>query len=277
MAPIGRCPQGPGTALGYGWRVPLVAAAVCPHPPVIVPQIAAGAAAELDGLRAACAEAVARLRATDADVLVVVGGAAQTRRIAAPFRVSFAPWGVALTMGSQGEPLPLSLAIAVWLLEGGPLAQPGVQTRAQGAPLPPVSPVLDAPALDALVLQTVASSASTAECRALGERLGAAADRVALLVMGDGSAERRETPQGYEDPRALPYDRLVAEALAAGDARALLALDPALSADLGAAGRAAWQVLAGAALASGGAWQGDLLYDDAPYGVAYFVASWRPA
>lgn len=251
----------------------MVAAAVCPHPPVIVPQIAGGAATELDGLRAACAEAVARLRAADADVLVVVGGAAQTRRIAAPFRVSFAPWGVALNLGSQGEPLPLSLAVAVWLLEGGSLAQP----QTQRAPVPPASPALAAPALDALVLQTVASSASTAECRALGEQLVGAAERVALLVMGDGSAERRETPHGYEDPRARPYDTLVAEALATGDAHALLALDPALSADLGASGRAAWQVLAGAALASGGAWQGDLLYDDAPYGVAYFVASWRPA
>src|SRR5690606_3055970 len=127
--------RGPRTALGYGWSVPLVAAAVCPHPPVIVPQLAAGAAAELDGLRAACAEAVARLRATDADVLVVVGAAAQTRRIAAPFRVSFAPWGVTLSMGSQGEALPLSLAIAVWLLAGGHLAPTGVH----GAALPPVS------------------------------------------------------------------------------------------------------------------------------------------
>jgi hypothetical protein len=37
--------------------VPLVAAAVLPHPPVIVPEIAAGAAHELDDLRLACDEA----------------------------------------------------------------------------------------------------------------------------------------------------------------------------------------------------------------------------
>jgi hypothetical protein len=48
---------------------------------------------------------------------------------------------------------------------------------------------------------------------------------------------------------------------------------------LGASGRACWQVLAGAA--TGAAASGDgkglagrLLYDEAPYGVGYLVASW---
>jgi len=246
--------------------VPLVAAAVCPHPPVIVPQLAAGAAAELDDLRAACAEAIARLRAAGADALVVVGGATDTRPIAPPFRASFAPWGLALELGRagetpEGELLPLSLAVGWWLLNR---SAPGADSGT-------------AAAFQAPVLQTVSADAPAAECRALGERLAGTAERVALLVMGDGSAERRETPTGHEDPRARPYDSAVAKALAAADAEALLALDPALSTELRAAGRAAWQVLAGAALASGPSWRGELLYDAAPYGVTYFVASWRPA
>ena len=62
----------------YGFRVPLVAAAVCPHPPLIVPRLAAGAAPELDPLRTACADAVVALRTSGADRLVVVGTAHAT-------------------------------------------------------------------------------------------------------------------------------------------------------------------------------------------------------
>jgi hypothetical protein len=93
--------------------------------------------------------------------------------------------------------------------------------------------------------------------------------------MGDGSARRGVTAPGYADERAEPFDATVAEALAKGDSDALLALDPALATDLMVAGRAPWQVLAGAA--AGRAWRGDLRHADAPYGVAYFVASWEPA
>lgn len=244
-----RSGSGPGHRSGYRGRVPLVAAAVCPHPPLLVPEIAAGAAAEFDDLRRACARAVAGLHAARADTLVVIGGAAATGQVDPPFVVSFAPWGLPLRIGEDGEALPLSLAIGRWLLGAG-------------------SPA---------VLHTISFSAEAAACRTLGERLGERAGRVALLVMGDGSAGRPEPGSGPGDPRARPYDETVAAALAAADPAALLALDPALSAELLVAGRAAWQVLAGAALATGRAWRGELTYDSAPYGVGYFVASWWPA
>ena len=48
--------------------------------------------------------------------------------------------------------------------------------------------------------------------------------------------------------------------------------DPALAAELKAEGRAPWQVLAGAA--EGAGLTARLGYQDAPYGVGYFVASW---
>jgi hypothetical protein len=98
---------------------------------------------------------------------------------------------------------------------------------------------------------------------------------VALLVMGDGSARRGEKAPGYDDPRARPYDDAVARALATADLAALRGLDPGLAAELLASGRAPWQVLAGAAAGTG--WRGDLSYYAAPYGVAYFVAGWRPS
>ena len=75
-------------------------------------------------------------------------------------------------------------------------------------------------------------------------------------------------------PRAEVFDGAVADALANADAETLAALDPDLATELGAAGRAPWQVLAAA---TPGDWRGELHYSAAPYGVGYFVASWSPA
>lgn len=121
---------------------------------------------------------------------------------------------------------------------------------------------------------TVSEDMSAPACAALGADLARGNDRLALLVMGDGSARRGARAPGGDDPRAEPYDKTAAVALATADARALLALDEELSARLLVAGRAPWQVLAGAALA-GGRYRGELHYDDAPYGVSYFVAYWE--
>jgi hypothetical protein len=98
-------------------------------------------------------------------------------------------------------------------------------------------------------------------------------DAPAYLVVGDGSARRTERSPGYVDPRAEPFDAAVAAALADGDAGALRDLDPVLGADLLAAGVPAWRAV-GDALA-GRRYEADLLYDEAPYGVGYFVAVWE--
>jgi hypothetical protein len=181
----------------------LLAAAICPHPPLLVPEVAAGAAYETDDLRAACRAAVATLAPYDT---VVAGGS------------------------------PQALEVGAWLLPGAPGVV--VAGAADGAAL--------------------------------------VADRdVALLVMGDGSARRSLAAPGYLDERAAPYDAAVAAALRDADTGALLALDPALDDALLVAGRAAWQALAGAA--HGARWRGELLYDAAPYGVGYFVATWTRA
>ena len=232
----------------YGFRVPLVAAAVCPHPPLIVPRLAAGAAPELDPLRTACADAVVALRTSGADRLVVVGTAHATGWLDPPYGGTFAPWGEPVEVGEPGRSLPLSLLVGRWLLDGPP---------------------------DGMLAGMLAVAADTppAACLALGA--DAVADGpVALLVMGDGSARHGERSPGYADPRADPFDRAVAAALAAGDPAGLAALDPALAAELWVAGRAAWQVLAGACGPAAAPWRAKLHYDGAAYGVGYLVASW---
>lgn len=99
------------------------------------------------------------------------------------------------------------------------------------------------------------------------------ADRVGLLVLGDGSACRTVKAPGYLDERAEPFDAELARALGAADTEALAGLDAELCRQLQVEGRAPWQVLAGAARGAG--LGGKLRYADAPYGVGYFVASWR--
>ena len=93
--------------------------------------------------------------------------------------------------------------------------------------------------------------------------------------MGDGPARRARAAPGAPDPEADRYDDQVADALADADPAALAALDPGQDRPLEIAGRAAWQVLAGAA--GQDAFDAELRYRDAPFEVSYLVASWRRA
>lgn len=144
------------------------------------------------------------------------------------------------------RPLPPSLAVAAWLLRAWSTAP--VEGLGVGEQLEPD------------------------RCLSTGRAVAGSAGRVALLVMGDGSARRSLKAPGYLDERAEPFDASVAVALGDADLGALAALDPELAQALMAAGRAPWQVLAGAA--EGAGLSGELLHDAAPYGVGYFVATW---
>ena len=239
----------------------LIAGAVCPHPPLLIPA-ALGAAGsdppgELRKVAAAAGRAVAGLAAARAELLVVVGGGAAEREYGADAAGGLHAFGVEVTVGA-GEPvLPLSLTVGRWLLErGGILNHTGVP--AGGLPV---------------LFQEVPRHTAAGDCLKLGRILADRAPRVALLAMGDSSARPAREAPGGPDPVAQDYDEEVAEALAAADARWLARLDPALDEELVVAGRAAWQVLAGAA--GGRRMDGRLLCMSAPYGVTYLVASWE--
>ncbi|MGQ0623458.1 MAG: class III extradiol dioxygenase subunit B-like domain-containing protein [Sporichthyaceae bacterium] len=223
----------------------LLAAALCPHPALLVPQVAGGAAPELDELRAACDTALAAALASPPQRVVVVGAGAHTSAWPLDAAGALAGFGIA-GLGPGGD-LPLSLTIGRWLLERASWSGP-------------------------LELHSIAAGASSAQCAALGARLATGVPTF-LLAVGDGSARRSLAAPGHLDDRAEGFDADVAKALTSVDVEALLDLDEDLAADLLAAGRPAWQVLAGAARVSG-RWRAVLDYDDAPYGVGYFVASW---
>lgn len=219
----------------------LVAAAGCPHPPLLVPEVGVGLGAEIDDLRRECARVVDEVYTAEPEQLFVVGAA-----VGASAR-SFAPWapgsGVERVPVDVPEPLPLPLLVGAHL------------TRGRARSFVVVDPDND-----------------PADCLDLGRELAASADRVALLVMGDGSARHDVKAPGYIDPRASEWDETVHNAFRAADFQVLASLDPALADELMCTGRAPWQVLAGAAT--------DVALRTAhatlniPFGVGYFVARW---
>ncbi|MFF7852626.1 class III extradiol dioxygenase subunit B-like domain-containing protein [Streptomyces sp. NPDC007904] len=236
----------------------LVAAAVCPCPPLLVPEVAAGAAPELDTARAACADALGLLAAARPDRLVVVGPAGDAGPESYPEGTpgSFRGFGVDVdvrlgrdTGASAVRDLPYGLAVGAWLLSRARGVEAPVEGLAVGEDLP------------------------AERCLEEGRAVAARAERVALLVMGDASACRTLKAPGYLDERAAPFDAEAARALGAADTEALRALDPDLARELKVSGRAPWQVLAGAA-AGNTHLEGTLLHKDAPYGVGYIVATW---
>jgi len=245
----------------------LIAAAVCPHPPLLIPAAIGAAASDpppaLCAVVDACDTAVRALAAAKPDLIAVVGGGPAGREYGAGAAGSLSNYGIPVTVG-EGEPvLPLSLTVGRWLLDragAGPgRAGPGPGRRQGGRPQ--------------VLLQAVDQRAPAGDCVKLGIMIAELAPRVALLAMGDASARRARDIEGAPDPQAQDYDDEVAEALAAADARWLGRLDPALDDELVVAGRAAWQVLAGAA--TGTRMCGRLLCMANPYGVTYLVASWE--
>lgn len=236
---------------------------------MLVPEVANGAAEELSDVRGASFEAVTRLRLERPDLLIAVApgrgdGAREVR-----FGGNFQRFGVDLAVGdgvagddSVGDGAAgggvrgtscVGLLVGRWLLDGG---------------FPTAAPVREG--------WEVGELTEPGECERIGRAFASRSERVALLIMGDGSARRGVKAPGYLDERAVPFDDEIARALGGADTRALAAIDPAAASELMAAGRAPWQVLAGAVDGSHPSWRGELLSYRAPYGVGYFTAVWTP-
>lgn len=125
----------------------------------------------------------------------------------------------------------------------------------------------------------VAADGPAQRCAEIGAKLRAELDAVdeprGVLVVADGAATLSQAAPGYFDARSAAAQAELERALG-GDPAALLELDPGLCAELGMAGRAAYQALAGI-------FAGDTeppvvaeRYRDAPFGVGYYAGTWRP-
>ena len=260
-----------------------VAAAVLPHPPLLVPALAGTAAPELDPLRAACREALVTVTAA-ADLTILVG-TGPVWAVPTPSALgSFHPYGAdldvtlpaltdldlpgALTDLQRPGPtdndlpglpppahlaeLPLSLAIAAHLL--ATLDQPPT-TRLAAFTVPATL----GPSAAATIGQALAAAgqrdASDGSGLPSGARDGHArgsADRarppgrIGLVVMGDLSACRTDRAPGGLRSEAAANDASVSEAFRSATPHRLLDLDPTRAAALLVSGQVPLQVLAGA-------------------------------
>ena len=246
----------------------LETAVVLPHPPILIPEVAVGAASELDQLRTACSDALkAVLHAWQGGCdVVLVGIGPERATFHAGAQGTFAGFGVPVTTTLPGplveEPtvagggrehlLPLSLAVGAWLMnQVAPWDGAGSALRAESVPV-------DITPSDAVTL---------------GRDIAASTARVAMVVMGDGSSALSLKAPGYLVPGAQDWQAEVTSAIATADVDVLATLSPVDAVRFGATGRAAWQVLAGAAGQSTD-WRAELLASDDRYGVAYLAARW---
>jgi hypothetical protein len=248
--------------------------AVVPQPPLLVPELVAGHDPDAQVVRDECLAVATRLAAAASSwVAIAVADVAEPTAVGPHAAGTFRGFGVdvrvRLSANDGTDPvdpaMPLPVLIAGWLRERAGAEQ----VRAWLVP-PDLSP---------------------ADCQEFGERLVAGSDtafpnlarwrsaseRVGLLVIGDGSHRHGERAVGRPDERAPAFDEEVHRALAAADPAALLEIDPALAGSLGAAGRAAWQILSGVIGKDGRTWHCGHSRLLIPFGVAYHLAVWDPA
>jgi hypothetical protein len=232
----------------------IVSVAACPQPPLLLPELATGAAADLAPVRAACATAVRELVRPPVEQVLVVGAGDRADSWGPNDHGTFAGYGRDLPVGFGGDGTgrtfgDLSLLVAARLLADVTVPRLAV---------------------------TVPAAASTEECLATGRRIAADSGNrpIGLLVMGDAAARRALAEPGAVDAEADEFDAAAQRAFEAGDPAALRALEPARARALSAVGRAPWQVLAGAV--AGREWSARLHYAGTPAEVTYLVATWRP-
>jgi hypothetical protein len=233
----------------------LSAIAIIPSAPVLVPELAGAAAAEVAELSAAALAAAALLpdrwlvigTGPADDVLGPDGANSQSTfaGFGADLRVQLSPQA-----RDDAEPptgLPVCALLAAWV-RGQAQPQASAQVR----------------------IYRVDHDVDTALSR--GRQLRAEIDQrpesIGVLVVADGANTLTPgAPGGYDPGNADAQDALD-EALASGDVAALTRLPDQIL------GRVAFQVLAG--LAEPGPRSAKELYRGALYGVGYFAGAWQP-
>ncbi len=223
--------------------------AIVPSAPLLVPELAGTAAAEVTDLVAAVLAAAALLPVRWS----VIGAAGRNEVLGPDTAGTFAGFGadvrVRFSPRAGAEPpadLPVCALLGAWI-------------RGQVRP-------------DATAQARVYSVDHDAQSAlAHGRRLRAEIDRspepVGALVVADGANTLTPAAPGGYDPGNADAQLALDDALATGDIAALTRLPQQIL------GRVAFQVLAG--LAEPGPRSAKELYRGAPYGVGYYAGAWQ--
>jgi hypothetical protein len=227
----------------------LSAIAIVPSAPVLVSELAPGAAAELAGLTDAVFGAVAALP----DRWIAIGVGSMDGVVGPDAVGTFAGYGadvrVAFAPGGAGVPaeLPLCALITGWV-RGRVRPQATAEVRVYGC--------------------GHGADAALAFGRSLRADIDENPDAVGVLVVADGAHTLTPSAPGGYDPDSMAVQSALDDALAGGDAAGLAMLPS------GVVGRVAYQVLAG--LTEPAPASARELYRGAPYGVGYFAGVWVP-
>ena len=239
--------SGPGPRRRGGRRV-IHAVAICPGPPVLLPDVAPALRAELDDLVAA---GRAALRALDGADRVVVLAEGVPHPVRLDPTAPLPPSGVLRSAPAQpGTPaLPVAAVVGAWWLAGWYEAAP--------------------PSLSQVTVQSP-DGAGSSSC-------WDGPDRVGVLAIADGGTRHGEQAPGGPHPHADTHLTALTDALAAGDPTALAsALDTSTADHDPPVAGSVWRALARLPAPD----RSVVLFSAAPWGVGYVVASWswcRPA
>ncbi|OBH10827.1 hypothetical protein [Mycobacterium sp. E1747] len=223
--------------------------AIVPSAPLLVPELAGGAAAEVTDLVAAVLAAAAFLPAR----WTVIGTGTRDGVWGPEAAGTFAGFGVDIRVGLSpwsGAPaaaeLPVSALLAGWV-------------RGQVRP--------EAAAEARIYRADHDAETAMAEGRALRADVDRSAEPIGVLVVADGANTLTPAAPGGYDPANADAQLALDDALATGDVAALTRLPRQIL------GRVAFQVLAG--LTEPGPRSAKELYRGAPYGVGYFAGAWQ--
>ena len=278
----------------YARRV-IVAAALCPPAPLLVPGLAVGLAVELDDLVAACRKAVGRLAGADRIVVVSVGiGRAAGRRLAPGTVVSAAPFSRSDHPATPTVRLPYRPASSG---PSGDAGRPGTaeydgydavpaDAGSDGRGTSAVSLtagsivaayLLDAGAVDAPTFAyQLPHDADPADATRMFVDLDPTVP-TGFLAMANGAAAHSEHAPGGDDPRSRGFDADLVTAMSSGDPAQLAdtcRVRAGLAAELHDETLPALAALAELARGSGAA-TAEMLHYSAPLGIGYLVATWQ--
>ena len=256
---------------------------MCPGAPFLIEGTADAIAARLSPVVDACSAALSRLPPADALVLLTTGAVGSAVADSPAWRVL--PPGTVISttpvrrsdLPDRPDPALLGRVAQPDLGPAGAVATLSVGTMVGAALLAShahnaVSTVPPRPLLSPT--STIEITGDPALVAGMLSNRVHTAERIALLVIADGSACHGNNAPGRRDDRAVPFDAALAQALGAGDPAALgvAAADRELAREL----LASVDPLAVLALltASRPPSCANLLYSGAPFGVGYLVAHW---
>jgi hypothetical protein len=232
----------------------LGAIAIIPSAPLLVPELAGTAAAEVADLTEAVLAAAALL--PPRWVAIGTGRADDVLGPDGPKSVgTFAGFGVDVRVGLSPQAhdgagptaeFPVCALLAAWV-RGRARPDASVQVRVYRGDQD--------------------AGAALARGRELRAEIDRAPEPIGVLVVADGANTLTPAAPGGHHPGDAEAQRALDDALANGDTAALSELPPRIG------GRVAFQVLAG--LSEPGPRSAKELYRGAPYGVGYFAGAWQ--